>query len=478
MRHLHVIVIIVRPVPAKGNGEWTGGIPIYIGICIGVYPSNTMLFEGRLAVAHTCLSCRFAVAFVKDNTSSETRMSEQASFRFFQISDTLFDSAAGLKSLELSPAKRKERTEEGFAALEKVLTSAVDEQADAVIVGGNLFNAEMVTTGTISRLQTIFARLRQTPIIVSPGEHDCWSNDSMYNQQAVVALGLNRWPPNVYVFCKSDYGTIRLPARPNVSITCRPYIEKTAPEFDGERLSALKRDDSRIKVLIRPLPSAHHIQPGAPEPSGPSADEVEHYGFTYAVFSGLPTCHIVNGSNGIPVAACAGTLFGQSEVDAGRRVALFCTLKVDETNQTTATVELREFDQRRIIVASVDLGNVSPDLRADKFRAALNRAGARDGQDIVILKLIGTYAAGLPPEINLEEFRKRYYHVKFEDHSRPDYLVNATPQTPTEQRFLELIAELRAASSSEAARGDLIDDTMYFGLAALREGRILIRDAD
>lgn len=438
-------------------------------------------------------------------------MTEAATFRFFQISDALFDSAGALRSLELPPAKRRERTEEGFVALEKLLSTAVDEEIDAVIVAGNLYHADTVTTATISRLQTILARLRRTPIIVCPGEHDPWSADSMYNQQAVAALGLNRWSQNVYVFNKNDYSTIRLPACPNVSITCRPFVDKVAPVLDDAKLSTLKKDDSRIKILIRPLPSAHHVGAGNEEPGGLAADDVERFGFTFAVFSGRPTCRIINGSLGRPVAACAGTFFGQSELDAGRRVALDCTLHVSEYGQSSATVEQREFDKRRIVVASVDLTHVGPEQRAERFRSAISRSGARDEHDIVILKLLGMYPAGFPPEVNLDEIRRRYYHVRFQDFSRPDYLVNPSLTASTEQRFIELISELRLASSSDLARvvqstrdvslpdhevrsptvdddfgvqsvlanrGELLDDAMYFGLEALREGRIFIRDAD
>lgn len=64
--------------------------------------------------------------------------------------------------------------------------------ADALLIAGDLFDAEHVTPDTLAFLRACFAELDPIPVVIAPGESDPYSADSPYARYA--------WPSNVRVF--------------------------------------------------------------------------------------------------------------------------------------------------------------------------------------------------------------------------------------------------------------------------------------
>lgn len=397
----------------------------------------------------------------------------EAKIRFLQISDAMFDSPSGLKSLALSPSQRRTRTEEGFSALERALDLAVSQKVDAVLVAGNLFCSESVSADTASRLQTLFARLRNTPIIVCPGPFDPWSAHCLYSQQSALALGLNKWSGNVYVFSKDEHVTIKLPLCPGVTITARPYTSSSTPDpIEPERVAALQLQDSPIKILIRPL-NLNRDTDGL-DASLLAEERKAANAFSYTAFSGSPNS-LVSADSPSAFGFC-GTPFGQSRYEAGPRVVLMIEISAAD-GRTRLSVVPHELDRRRIVPVSCDVSGQKCLQCNEMINDALLASGARDAVDIPIVTLHGTYAIGARPEVDLEKLQIRFFHVVLENLCRPDYFDEDQNQSYAEQRFLALLNELRE-SPQRSDSSSLLEDCKYLGLAALREGKVRLRDAN
>lgn len=76
--------------------------------------------------------------------------------------------------------------------LDAIVDLAIDEQADALTCGGDLYEHEMVAPDTGDVIRAAFARLDSTPVFVAPGNHDWLGSQSVYRR--------TEWSSNVHVF--------------------------------------------------------------------------------------------------------------------------------------------------------------------------------------------------------------------------------------------------------------------------------------
>lgn len=90
------------------------------------------------------------------------------------------------------PSLARQRRQAIRDALERALGLVRTERADAVLCAGDLFDVDLVTPDTVAFLVATFQRLAPTPVLIAPGNHDWYSEESPYAQAT--------WPSNVTVF--------------------------------------------------------------------------------------------------------------------------------------------------------------------------------------------------------------------------------------------------------------------------------------
>jgi exonuclease SbcD len=81
-------------------------------------------------------------------------------------------------------------------ALERAVEFADGEKADALLVGGDLYEQERFAVDTGRFLSRVFESFSPRPVLVVPGNHDWWGSESLYS--------LTRWSSNVHIFVNSD----------------------------------------------------------------------------------------------------------------------------------------------------------------------------------------------------------------------------------------------------------------------------------
>ncbi len=74
----------------------------------------------------------------------------------------------------------------------RITRLAQEEQADAVLCGGDLYEHDRVSPDTEQFLRSAFAELHPIPVFLAPGNHDWYGPSSVYRQV--------EWTPNVHVF--------------------------------------------------------------------------------------------------------------------------------------------------------------------------------------------------------------------------------------------------------------------------------------
>jgi DNA repair exonuclease SbcCD nuclease subunit len=98
----------------------------------------------------------------------------------------------------IAAARRQELRE----AVRRLVDMAIETGADAVTIGGDLYEHERVTLDTGNFLAQQFARMAPAPVLISPGNHDPYVPDSLYRRI--------EWPANVTVFAEPELRPVRL----------------------------------------------------------------------------------------------------------------------------------------------------------------------------------------------------------------------------------------------------------------------------
>jgi DNA repair exonuclease SbcCD nuclease subunit len=93
------------------------------------------------------------------------------------------------------PAARRRRADIR-QAFHKVVQTALDIGADALTIGGDLYEDLRSQRETTAFLQEELERA-SCPVLIAPGNHDYWHPGSLYARE--------RWPSNVHIFSSSEF---------------------------------------------------------------------------------------------------------------------------------------------------------------------------------------------------------------------------------------------------------------------------------
>ena len=94
------------------------------------------------------------------------------------------------------------RREELRDAIRRLVDVTIEVGADALTIGGDLYEHDRATLDTGNFLAQQFARLETVPVLVSPGNHDPYVPDSLYRRVD--------WPSNVTIFSALELRPVSL----------------------------------------------------------------------------------------------------------------------------------------------------------------------------------------------------------------------------------------------------------------------------
>lgn len=104
----------------------------------------------------------------------------------------------------LSLEKARQRRRESRLILDKLGRLVKEEQADLVLLAGDLFDGERVYPETLEALDRALASM-DCPVFIAPGNHDPFTPLSPY--------ACRTWPDNVYIFREPRLTAVDLPGR-------------------------------------------------------------------------------------------------------------------------------------------------------------------------------------------------------------------------------------------------------------------------
>ena len=329
--------------------------------------------------------------------------------------------------------KIKERRTELIGNLRRLTEQAKRQGVTAIIVAGDMFDAERVTRRALTALVDAVEGARDIEFFVLPGNHD----RGVFDSEEFKNLR------NLHVF---TYGkTETFDCEGGVTVTgispCR------AGMFDGLELDADKKNIVVVHGELRDKSDEASESIGLGEAAGKAIDYIAlgHY-HSYSV-------HRIDERG---VAVYSGTPEGRGFDEAGE-----CGYVLIDT-EGKLTHSFVPFARRKIRIIPLDLTGISrtPEIK-DRAEVALS---AVPSSDLVRLELCGRFIPGLWKDTTAltEAFRDRFYHFEVKDRSA----ISVNPEDYKNDKTLkgEFIRTVYADESlSEAEKAKIVE----CGLSAL-----------
>jgi hypothetical protein len=402
-------------------------------------------------------------------------VTEKKKIRLLQLSDIVLDARLSFKGLEMTATMRHERNGEALEAVLSLCQLAGERQADAILVVGNLWDAQAVTASTVSRLAEAFAALGDTPVIICPGSTDPYNAQSFYDPGVLAAFAVRPWSKNVHIFSSPEHTGWISPTRPDICFigrACKGTTNQVAPPKPVNPVNAT--------CLIRLEYDGASVQPLEP---------AMHDDYAYTAFGGTRNYTEVQGADGTVRGAAAGSLIGRSIEEMGQRTALWVGLTPNPTGVGySTTIDKLPADNRQLVPVSVNINGIRAQNVPEHIRKAIDTSPVRNS-DLLFLKVAGIYPADSVPDFTLAALQKEFYHVILADSTRPDYYLDKLDPRTTEGRFIQFLQDLKVKADSRggaiagteygaALSSATIEDALYYGLDALNNKKVTVPDVD
>jgi DNA repair protein SbcD/Mre11 len=424
-------------------------------------------------------------------------MPSKDTFKFLQLSDVHLDSPQNRGVLSFSPAQRAARYTDLVESLVGACRVANDQQVDAVLIPGGLWDHRTIRGETAGTVLEAIAELGEIPVFITPGEGDPFTTDSYYNPAFLAARGMRSWPKNAYIFNQPELTTIKHPLRSDVAITGHAHLSQNRA---SERLlgTYVPRDETaafNILVFHGSLDSYPGMDGMHDRHTTPfSVEELAVQRFNYTALGHFHEYTELCDENDRVIGAYSGCLCGRNFDELGPRVAILGTIVKDASGSTDITLEPIEVASNRLTYLPVDVSGLDAQSLKEEIAYAVQEQEIRPDVDIVCISLEGTHAAEFDPFEAAQELQRDFYHLLLVDRTRPDYLAEEYDPRTTEHKFLESMLERQSKAEEKRAadpRADTlnnvpgfflsaktIEDALYYGLDALKRQKVSHRHVD
>lgn len=340
----------------------------------------------------------------------------------------------------IAAARRQELRD----AVRRLVDLAIESGADALTIGGDLYEHDRATLDTGNFLAQQFARLAPTPVLIAPGNHDPCVPDSLYRRVD--------WPANVTIFSSPRMSPVRL--------ACGVTVWGAAhdgPEVRRNLVRDLRVSGEGPHVLLLHASDAHAVPEGKPAHAPFLPDEIAQTGAEFAL---LGHYHRARIHGDPPQFAYPGTPEPLDFAEEGEHYVL--RLEVDGAG---ARPRLLPFGRVSYITHRIDVTEM---VTSDDIREAVNSLGAP-----AILRVV--LQGQLHPDVDLDTgalydtCAERFDYLDIVDRTYPGYdLDELAEESTTKGAFVRLLKE-RIASAGNGER-EVLQAAVRYGLQAF-DGR-------
>jgi DNA repair exonuclease SbcCD nuclease subunit len=393
--------------------------------------------------------------------------------RFLQVSDLHL----GAPFRWLPAERREERRRDQRGVLERAVRQAIERGVDAILIPGDLFDQEGVDAGTLAFALGVFDMSGCPPVFIAPGNHDPYSERSLYWNERLLQARAMHWPRHVHVFTTPAWSHQAIPKLSGVRVWGRcstANVESHERPLSAANLASLPSVDPVGFDLALFHGSREGQCPPGQKMTAPFSDhEVVAGPFAYVAVGHYHARSQLDTNQGASAGvrlAYAGSTAALSTSETGAHGALEVSIEYGR-RQPHVEIEFLELDQRRVHDLTVEVPHAtSPEQVERRVQRALDDARVRE-EDIVTVRLVGRVARGVRFTEPGPELRTQAYHLRFDlSRLRPDYdldVYRVGEPTTTEERFARALLEEHDREGDPARRA-VIASALYYGLDAFR----------
>jgi hypothetical protein len=422
-----------------------------------------------------------------------------------------------MRKLNLPEDLRKVREEEIIKVFQRALIEAQKRAVDAVFIVGDLWHNAFVKRDTVRATIDFLNSLESLSFFIVPGPADSFALDSPYCSEYLRSIELPRFKSNVHIFESSDLTTLKHPFRSDVTISARSFTQanltQTAVSEKSLKISGKVQEEEGFKILLLcdPMPSDfdHPTSADASFFDLPervvSEEDLAGAGFDYVGLGFGDTFADLRDSQGMIFGGQAGALTAQRVLPVAQRLAVFGTLTKQNQARALCALETEDFEMRHIYSVASDISGLRTKDAALEIIQLLKDDGARLEEDIVHIELDGRLALQGSTKRIIDLIKESCLHAVMVDNTRPDYLMETYSKHSPEARFIEAMLVLKRSAEKENSEtiasglkrfeqfsgrqtektggqekltGRLVEDALYYGLDALRQKQVNIRNVD
>lgn len=357
--------------------------------------------------------------------------------KFIHAADFHLDSSFSA----LSPEKARERRRESRELIDRLCALVREEQADVLLLAGDLVDARHVYRETAETLARTFAGI-SARVFIAPGNHDYYEEGCMYDRV--------RWPDNVHIFKSRAMESVELKELNTVICgTAFTSPERLDRPLEGFSVPA----DGRCHIVLC------HGDAGVKE-SGYGAITKADIAACGADYLALGHIHTASEPIGVgrTVYAYPGVPEGRGFDETGEKGVLIGTIEKGDLSLT-----FRPLAMRRYMTVSADVTETPAFAAAEAALKGLEK-------DIVRLTFTGQCGENICLPALYERLEGYAYALELRDETETvKDIWERRGEDSLRGIFLrEMERKLNEASSPEESRR--IRSALRFGLAAL-DGR-------
>lgn len=334
--------------------------------------------------------------------------------KIIHTADIHLDSPFRMEDLQKAQARKIELR----AAFSSLMLWAKTEQADIMLIAGDLFDSPHPTPDAVAFVVSQFAANPNCRFIISPGNHDFAASDSVYAKTT--------FPENVSVFTSQTLSCLHFDNIAGHAVDVYGYAF-TSPILDRNPFSGVSISKSDTVTLL-----CGHGTLGADNGKDCpiKTEDIRKSGFDYVALG-----HVHNNPG---IQKIENTYYGYSGSleprafnDRGERGAFLAEADKKDGVFTCRPTFFR-LCKRIYAVESVNLtGATTKDEVLSKVNALFKQKGF--GKDTLLrLTLEGSLAAHLDiSSLGLGSLTSGLYYCEIRDHTSPNYDLNALRSDPT-----------------------------------------------
>lgn len=395
--------------------------------------------------------------------------------RFLQFSDLHLDCSLASTRLDLPPEKRAQINRDLRGALVRVTEIAKAEKVDVVLCPGDLWEDESVGFETAVFAYETLGSLSPIPVIITPGNHDCYHGFSYHHPRYFQMKTGKAHPSNITVFASPSVERRTLPDLPEVDFygCC---FEQNLPRTERILRGVTPERPGAISVLLlHGSQDDQGVPPAAQQMTAPfSRAELLATGFDYAALGHYHRYSEIASDDGRLRGAYSGVPISRTLAEGGEHFIL--AGEIGKGGIVAGSLQRIRIDTRQVhrLTTFMDASVMHSAAACRRVEQTLRSANVGD-RDIVHVTLSGR----MHPEINCFDFDQAWrdslcFHLAIDQSQlEPEYdlegiLADCTSNKRIEGQFADRMKHLMMEAADDPERQRLLKSALFYGLDALR----------